>query len=173
MARSRTISPDPALLGLLMVAPKHGYELHQEFERELGWVWEMGRSQLYAGLRQLAEQGLVDVHEEPQAKHPPRKVYHITPSGREMFLSWLRQPTPYLNRIRLELLARLYFFRRLELDGVEQLVAAQKAICHTRADSLASAAAEEQDAFRRLVLQFRQGQVEAVIGWLHCCLEAQ
>lgn len=173
MARPGTISPEPALLGLLMSAPKHGYELHQEFERELGWMWKVGRSQLYACLRQLAERGLVDVREVPQAKNPPRKVYRVTPSGREMFLSWLREPTPYLNRIRLELLARLYFFRRLRLDGAEELVAAQKAICRSRADGLASAAAEERDAFRRLVLQFRQGQVEAVIGWLHRCLEAQ
>ena len=46
MARPRAISPEPALLGLLMLAPKHGYELHQEFERELGWVWKVGRKSL-------------------------------------------------------------------------------------------------------------------------------
>jgi len=171
--RSKTISPEPALLGLLMPAPKHGYELHQEFERELGQVWKVGMSQLYACLRQLAEQGLVSVHEEPQAKHPTRKVYHITPAGREVFLDWLRQPSPYLNRIRLEFLARLYFFRRLGLEGLDRLVAEQKAICRERVDSLRRSAAQEQDSFRRLVLEFRQGQIEAVILWLDRCLESR
>ncbi len=172
MARRRPISPEPALLGLLMSAPRHGYELHQEFERELGQVWQMGLSQLYACLKQLDEAGLVSVREEPQAKHPPRKVYHITPSGKAMFLDWLRRPTPYVNRIRLELLARLYFFRRLGLPGLDRLIAAQKAICRARVDDLSGAASEELDTFRRLVLEFRQGQVEAVIRWLDRCLEA-
>lgn len=172
MARSKTISPEPAVLGFLVSAPKHGYELHQEFQRELGQVWKVGLSQLYAWLRQLADEGLVSAREEPQAKHPPRKVYHITPAGREVFLDWLHQPSPYLNRIRLELLARLYFFRCLGLDGLDRLIAEQKAICRERADSLSRAASHEQDAFRRLVLEFRRGQIEAVILWLDRCLES-
>ena len=165
------ISPQPALLGFLMIQPKHGYELYQEFDRELGRVWRVGRSQLYAQLKQMEEAGLVTTQSEPQPNRPTRKVYHLTPAGREAFLDWVHQSTPHLRHIRLEFLARLYFFRRLDLPGLDLLVAKQQALYHARAESLARSAAKAKDDFLRLVLEFRQGQFEAVIRWLDRCLE--
>jgi PadR family transcriptional regulator AphA len=171
MTQETAVSPQPALLGFLMSGPQHGYELHQEFDRELGRVWHIGRSQLYAQLKQLAESELVTVQTEIQPNRPPRKVYHLTPAGRESFLDWLHQPVPHLRHIRLEFLVRLYFFRCLSLPGFEELIARQKALLQSRVESLDRAAAEADDDFWRLVLEFRQGQMEAVIHWLHRCLE--
>jgi PadR family transcriptional regulator AphA len=171
MSRSGDLSPQPALLGLLMSHPKHGYELYQEFSRELGSVWQIGQSQLYAQLKQLEQAGLVTVQVESQPNRPPRKVYHLTSDGREAFLAWVRQPTPYLRYIRMEFLARLYFFRELSLPGLDRLVAEQKAVCRAQIEVFDGAAAETNDAFRRLVLEFRQGQLRAVIQWLDRCLE--
>jgi DNA-binding PadR family transcriptional regulator len=161
----------PVLLGLLISGPKHGYELYQELDKDLAGVWQIGLSQLYAQLKQLQEAGLVDVQTEPQANRPPRKVYHVTDEGREVFLHWLRQPTPYLRLIRVEFLLRLYLFDRLSLPGVEQLVAAQRAVCREQADRFEQAAAEAGGGFPRLVFEFRQGQMEAVIRWLDRCVE--
>jgi PadR family transcriptional regulator AphA len=171
MTRDTDVSSQPALLGFLMARPQHGYELHQEFTRELGHVWRVGISQLYAQLKQLEDAGLVDVETEPQPNRPPRKVYHLTPAGREAFLDWVHHTTPHLRHIRLEFLARLYFFRRLGLPGLDQLVVEQKALYRDRVDSLTRAAASADDDFHRLVLEFRTGQYEAVIHWLDRCLE--
>jgi DNA-binding PadR family transcriptional regulator len=171
MPRNGAHSPQPALLGLLMSHPKHGYELYQDFSRELGCVWEIGQSQLYAQLKQLERAELVTVQVEPQPNRPPRKIYHLTSDGREIFLAWVRQPTPYLRHIRMEFLARLYFFRQLSLPGLNQLVAEQKAVCRAQVEVFDHAAAEAKDDFHRLVLEFRQGQLEAVIRWLDRCLE--
>lgn len=165
------VSPQPAMLGLLMPGPQHGYELHQTFERELGRVWRVGRSQLYAQLKRMETAGLVAAQTETQPNRPPRKVYHLTPAGREAFLEWVHQPTPHLRHIRLEFLARLFFFRRLDLPGLDTLVADQKALYGERVESLTRAAAEADDDFRRLVFEFRRGQFEAVIQWLDRCLE--
>ena len=121
MTRDPEISPQPALLGFLMAHPQHGYELHQEFSRDLGQVWRVGLSQIYAQLKQMEEAGLVAAQTEPQPNRPPRKVYHITPAGRE--------------------------------------------------HSPARAAAQTDDDFARLVLEFRQGQLKAAIRWLDRCLE--
>jgi len=60
---------------------------------------------------------------------------------------------------------------RLGLSGLDQLVAAQLALYHSRVESLASAAAQTDDDFARLVLEFRQGQLKAAIRWLDRCLE--
>jgi PadR family transcriptional regulator AphA len=170
--RNSAISPQPALLGFLISGPQHGYELHQELSRELGQVWRIGRSKLYAHLKQLGESGWVTVQTELQPNRPPRKVYHLTPAGHKAFLDWLHQPTTHLRHIRLEFLARLYFFERLSLPGLEELVASQKALLQERIVSLSRAAAEADDDFWRLVLEFRLGQMEAVIRWLDRCVES-
>jgi DNA-binding PadR family transcriptional regulator len=156
---------------MLMSQPKHGYELHQEFSRELGRVWQIGLSQLYAQLKQLEEAGLVTAQTEPQPNRPPRKVYRLTPEGSAVFMDWLHQPTPYLRRIRVEFLARLYFFRKLSLPGLEQLVAEQKEECLSQIGRFDRLAAETEDTFRCCVLEFRRGQLEAVVRWLDRCLE--
>ena len=165
------VSPQPALLGLLLSEPKHGYELFQEFSRELGRVWQVGQSQLYAQLRQLEEAGLVSVRVEEQPSRPARKIYQLTPLGRTAFEDWVRQPTPYVRRIRVEFLARLYFFRRLGLDGLDALVARQKAVCRDQIARFDQLMAGTNEPFARLVLEFRRGQLEAVIRWLDSCLE--
>ena len=171
MSRAATVSPQPALLGLLMTEPKHGYELHQEFNQNLGRVWEIGLSQLYAQLKLLEEADLLDVQTEPQPNRPPRKVYSLTTEGREAFLDWVRRPTPYLRHIRVEFLARLYFYQKLSLPGLDQLVAEQKEVCLTQVERFERLAGETDDQYRRLVLEFRRGQLVAVIQWLERCLE--
>lgn len=170
MSREDALSPQPVLLGLLLAEPRHGYELYGEFSRELGRVWELGLSKLYAQLRQLEEAGLVATRMEPQPSRPARKIYHLTPEGRAVFLEWVRQPTPYLRHIRVEFLARLYFFQRLSLDGLDGLVARQQAVCQDQIERFDRLTAESKDPFRRCVLEFRRGQLEAVIRWLDRCL---
>jgi PadR family transcriptional regulator AphA len=171
MVREGDVSPQPVLLGLLMAKPRHGYELYQLFSRNLGRVWELGLSKLYAQLGQLEEAGLVEAQVELQASRPARKVYHLTPEGRAVFMEWVRQPTPYLRRIRVEFLARLYFYRQLSLDGLDALVARQQAVCEDQVERFERLASESDNEFRRCVLEFRRGQLEAVIRWLDRCLE--
>ncbi|GAB4530449.1 MAG: PadR family transcriptional regulator [Anaerolineae bacterium] len=169
MSLGNEITPQPVLLGFLMPGPQHPYELHQEFERELGKVWRIGRSKLYAQLKLLEGAGLVTVQIEHQLNRPSRHMYHITAAGQETFLRWLHQPAMHARHIRLEFLARLYFFRRLALPGLEQLVTRQKEILQPRIESLSHTIAETDDDFEKLVLEFRLSQMEAVVRWLDCC----
>ena len=171
MPAGSTISPQPPLLGFLMSGPKHAYELHQEFNNQLGRVWRLGRSKLYAQLKQLEESGWAEIQTEFQPNRPPRKVYHLTPAGREAFLDWLHQPTPTLRRIRIELLTRVYFFEHLSLPGLDQLIADQRQLLQSRILLLNQKGAETEDRFCQLVLAFRKGQLEAVDRWLDGCLE--
>jgi DNA-binding PadR family transcriptional regulator len=173
MSKETLPSPHPVLLGFLMPGPKHPYELHQEFTLELGRVWHIGQSHLYAYLKQLAESGLATVKTEAQTNRPARNVYHITPAGQEAFLNWLHQPTQHSRHIRLEFLARLYFFRRLALPGLEQLVADQKALFQSRVESLNHAIAKTDDEYWRLVLEFRRSEMETIIGWMDRCLQTR
>ena len=174
MTRRTALSPRHALLGLLMRGPMHGYELHQQYERGLGQVWRVGMSQAYALLKELEEAGQVEVRVEQQESRPARKIYSLTPAGRQAFKHWVRQPVANTRDIRVLFLAKLYFLRQLGLDGLGELVEAQIVICRERADGIARQAAElSPDDFENLVLGFRHHQLEAIIDWLEgCCSQS-
>lgn len=161
-----------ALLGFLMQEPVHGYALHRRAEDELGRIWYVGISNVYGILRGLEQAGQVESTLSPQENRPPRKVYRITPAGREGFLDWVRQPVPAIRDMRVEFLAKLYFFHTLHLEGVEELIAAQEAICRKQIERLEQRAGKcAQGDFHRLVLEFRRRRTKASLDWLQVCKE--
>jgi len=174
MTRRTALSPRYALLGLLMRGPMHGYELYRQYERGIGQVWRAGISQVYGLLKDLEEAGQVEARVEQQESRPARKIYSLTPAGRQAFKHWVRQPVANTRDIRVLFLAKLYFLRQLGLDGLGELVEAQKAICRERAEGIATRAAElSPDEFENLVLGFRHHQLEAIIEWLEgCCSQS-
>lgn len=170
MTRQVILSPQQAVLGLLMRGPMHGYELYQKYVSELGPIWHAGRSQVYAILKQLEEAGQVAAQTEFQESRPARRVYHLTPDGRQAFLDWVHQPVKDIRDVRVLFLAKLYFLRQLGLEGMDTLIEAQKAICHERMEALARAAAAlNADDFGNLVCEFRCHQLEAILDWLDHC----
>lgn len=78
------------LLGILMAQSQHGYQINEFIEQNLSRVTDMKKSTAYATLDRLSEAGYVGMHTEQEGNRPPRKVYSITPSGMEHFLSLLR-----------------------------------------------------------------------------------
>ncbi len=168
----RRLPLEQALLGLLMQEPVHGYDLYQRVEDELGVVWYMGISNIYGALKRLEHAGQVEFTLSPQEGRPPRKVYRITSAGERSFLDWVRQSVPTMRDMRVEFLAKLYFFRALGLEGVGGLIAAQEAVCRERVERLERSAAQcGRRDFNRLVYDFRRRQVEAILDWLQMCRE--
>ncbi len=158
---------DKVALGFLMSGPAHGYDLHRRAVRELGPIWHIGMGHLYNALRDLEREGQVQSTLVPQADRPPRKVYAITPAGREDFLAWVRRPVPAVRDIRAEFLAKLYFLRALGLEGWTELVEAQRAMLSARIAQLeAQYAQTDPAAFHRLVLDLRRRQTRAALEWL-------
>jgi len=172
MPEMSTLSLDRALLGFLMQSPRHGYELYATFRREMGGVWQAGRSQVYALLHKLAAEGLVQATPVPQAGRPPRQVYALTDAGRAAFLAWLHAPVPHMRDIRVELLAKLYFCRLLAPDATTDLLARQIALCRRRLAALAEAtppATADACDVAALAHHFRRHQIIAIIQWLEEC----
>ena len=51
------VSPENALLGILMTGPKHGYELHSYMSARMNEFWQLSMSQIYALLKRLKREG--------------------------------------------------------------------------------------------------------------------
>ena len=102
---------DHILLGLLQT-PATGYDLKRLFEEGIGRFWAAEFSQIYATLKRLEAAGQLRSWKEPSTKGPPRRVYEITPAGREALATWLQSP-PVVRDERHSYLAQLYLMNAL------------------------------------------------------------
>jgi len=138
----KELAPEWALLGLLTQKPMHGYEVYRYFSdpSALGQVWYLGLSQMYKLLKELEGQGYLEVTVEQQENYPARKVYHITPSGRAVFLQWMEKPVSSTRLIRVEFLAKLFLaqpFDRLRTpllgaEMIERVIDTQLEACQAQ-----------------------------------------
>ena len=152
-----------ALLGVLMSGPKHGYEILQSLETGLGPAWSVSTSQLYVLLKRLDKEGWVSSTVETQDTRPAKRVFSLMPTAEQKFLNWLRSPTHHVRDLRIEFLAKLFFFRNLDLEGGSALVNAQIAHLKQVKKALAAKKRAERDDYKRLVYGFR---ISTLTGWL-------
>ena len=79
------------ILGFLMDGEATGYDLRRRFQAPVGFFYRISDGSLYPALKKLALDGLVTMRAESRGRRA-RKVYAITPQGRERFLRMLREP---------------------------------------------------------------------------------
>ncbi|MFO7785125.1 MAG: PadR family transcriptional regulator [Thermodesulfobacteriota bacterium] len=154
-----------ALLGALMTQPRHGYEIWSFLEKGLGPTWHIPTSQLYAQLKRLEERGHLYSSLEAQDNRPSRRVFEITDKGREAFLSWVLSPARHVRDLRVEFLAKLFFIRKLELDG-SRLIQEQSRVLDETLSRLETLLEQEKDSHRRLTAGFKRATAEAWQRWL-------
>lgn len=160
-----------AALGVLRRRPTHAYELHQLLQRAdaLGGVWRLKQSLLYAILDRLEAEGLVTGELVPQGSRPPRKLLRLTAAGEAAFEGWLAAPVKHGRDFRLEFLAKLYFASQAGAASVAALIAGQRAACADWLADLGRQAGLAAAPYEWLVVQFRIGQIEAIMAWLDTC----
>ena len=95
------------LLGFLMDGEMTGYDLKRRFEDSVGFFYRVSDGSLYPGLKKLARDKLVTMRTERRGKRA-RKIYAITPLGRELFLKMLAEPSPPLF-VHDEAQVKIYF----------------------------------------------------------------
>lgn len=127
-AQLRSLSTgDWAILACLGEGPAHGFKLAAVFAKggELGSVWTLQRPQVYRAIEHLEARQLVSaVRREPGDNGPPRTLYALTDLGERTLSDWLSTPAEHLRDGRSELLLKLIFVERHELD-LEPLLSAQ------------------------------------------------
>ena len=154
------------LLGALMSGPMHGYDILRFLEADLGPAWRVSTSQLYALLKRLESSGVVTGTMESQDTRPSKRVFSLNRVGKEAFMEWLKEPSPYVRDLRTEFLAKLFFFRKLSLQGCPGLVQEQiKVLEHVR-ERFITLREEETDPYKRMVFGFRTATLGGWLVWL-------
>lgn len=96
-----------AILTLLETEEGSGYDLLKRFKSRLGYFWNASHQQIYAQLKTMREQGLLEYDLESQQDRPDRKVYRVTELGHQALLDWIEQPVK-IDKVNDALLVKLY-----------------------------------------------------------------
>jgi PadR family transcriptional regulator AphA len=159
-------STEYALLGAMMSRPKHGYEILRFLDSSLGSTWHIGTSQLYALLKRLEQKGLLSSTMKAQETRPSKRIFAPTGAGRKAFIEWLHTPSEHVRDLRIEFLAKVFFFHRFSLDGADRLIEAQIQTLKQIRERMRKRRKGEKDPYTGLVLGFKITTLEAWIGWL-------
>jgi PadR family transcriptional regulator AphA len=164
-----------ALLGLLAVQPRSGYELTKAFAADLGrYAWQAGHTSIYPELGRLAERGLVAVTEEGARGS---RTYSVTREGYAELRSWLLTPRQQ-GKVRNEHVLRMFLISALE--PADALVLLRQIAEHTAEEGTALRKLMDNappeippgpDGFGYLAAEFGARQYEAVHGWALWAIE--
>ena len=76
------------ILGLLMLSPMTGYQLQQFIKENLALICSHSAGSVQTALSKLERESFVSPTASLQGKRR-KKVFSITPSGREAFSAWV------------------------------------------------------------------------------------
>ena len=169
-----------------------GYEIAQHFDEAVAQLWAAPHSQIYPELRKMEEEGFVKGDEVPRGERATKRLYSLTPGGRDELARWLGRPEPYpaernVHRLktayfemasfddaRHQLRAHLtYYARRLDQwrEIRDMIVDRSHPLLRLR---LAKRPAEEHEAivaFKRFAFEGMIARAEAEIAWAERGLE--
>ena len=103
-----------AVLGLLALRPRSGYEIKQTIDKTTRFFWKASYGQIYPELRRLEEAGWIDGEDAPRGGRA-RREYRLTPAGRKALREWLHGRETRIET-RDESLLRLFFADTLPRD---------------------------------------------------------
>ena len=175
------MSLEHAILGFLHSRPRSGYALKTRcFDLDVKAFWNADQAQIYRTLERLKSARLVRVTRLRQSGKPDRKVYEITPTGREAFARWETTPSQ-LPAPRQAFLLQVYFASDFPDEVIVDLCSDRRSAHQTRLEELrAEAIALAHDdtipprtaAMRAAAYDGAIAVERATIDWLDDILEA-
>lgn len=87
------------ILSILVEGPRHGYAIMRELEARSEGYFSMNAALLYPALHQMEQNGWVESTWEAGSGARKRKIYAITPAGRDRLVSSLAEWHRFVDRL--------------------------------------------------------------------------
>ncbi len=156
------------VLAMLAKEPSHGYELRARLAAALGPLGgAINGGQIYVTLARLEKAGLVRT--EAGGDPPERKVYALTPEGRERVAEWLVEvswPRPDLAEFHLKLVTAAAAHLA---DPIGIVDAQRRELLRRLRDAQRAALTEENGSDAALLLEGVVLRLQADLRWLEAC----
>jgi DNA-binding PadR family transcriptional regulator len=163
------MGPAPGQPGFLAGAAMTGGQVYAAAERSVSRFWNLTRSQVYAEMASLEQDGLVERAGPPGPRGA--QPYAVTDAGRDAFGSWMREfvaSGPRDDQLRSPLLLAVFFGHFVEPARLRELVEEYRAR-HARATALADEMLEALGQDRSLpgaALHRRAAYQRLMVDWL-------
>lgn len=161
-------APAYVVLGMIGLGGRSGYEIKQMVEQSIRFFWTISPVQIYPSLQRLERAGYIAGRAEPRGRRP-RRVYEITPAGREALRDWLRRADPMPWELRDIGLVKLFFADTLGPGEAAGLLEAIRRRSEERVATLreiepvAEAVSEQGDLYPMLTLRMGLAVHQAMI----------
>ncbi|MBP1991113.1 PadR family transcriptional regulator [Paenibacillus eucommiae] len=99
------------IVGELLAGPKHGYLLHSILKAVLGPFRQISWGVLYPLMNKLVKAGMLqEMKDETAAKGRRKRVFALTPEGRERFLELMETPLEYNLETEITFKLKMMYF---------------------------------------------------------------
>lgn len=95
------------VLGLLILKSQTLYELNNAFKQGISLFYSASYGSLQTTIKNLLKKGLISFEEQVDNGRN-KKVYTISPGGKEAFFQWMNEDTP-VNKLEVTALSKVYF----------------------------------------------------------------
>jgi DNA-binding PadR family transcriptional regulator len=163
----------PVLLALLAKEPAHGYELKQALEQTFGGAYPSPNiGQIYVTLGRLEKDGLVRSQDVEQSSRPNKKVYELTPKGREALAAWVDEQSDG-PRLRDDFFVKLALAPMTGAADRMTLINRQRRHLLNLMRGLSDLAAttERDNTVALLLIEGARLHLQADLDWLERCQE--
>jgi len=158
------------LLALLAGGASHGYQLRARLALALGPLAEaLNDGQVYVTLSRLEKSGLLSSRRVGQTDRPDRKVYELTPAGRDRVKDWLEDtswPKPAPAEFHLKLVAAAAAGLA---DPVGIVDRQRRELLVGLGQAQRAALAEPEGSVAALLLEGVVRRLQADLRWLEAC----
>ncbi|WP_433712588.1 PadR family transcriptional regulator [Nocardia sp. CA-084685] len=164
-----------AILGLLLEAPMHGYELRKRLTGLLGPFRAFSYGSLYPTLRRMQTDGLIAEENFAGVTRRARRVYQLTSAGRERFTELLADTGPQ-NYTDDGFGVHLAFFSRTPAEARMRILEGRRRQVEERREGLREAikkASGSLDRYTRQLHQLGLESSEREVRWLNELIAAE
>lgn len=128
------------LLGLINYGCRTGYDLNKAFKESLNFFWQSQTSQIYRELSAMEKSGWLTSEIVIQTDKPNKKVYSITPAGKEKLMQWLSQDSIDEElSYRSAFLMKVFFLGERNVEDNIQILKRYRLRCQAALSSLDAA----------------------------------
>jgi PadR family transcriptional regulator AphA len=166
-----SISIDHTILGIISLAPCSGYDLKAACEwGEIGLVSMLSYGSIYPRLKQLEQQGLIEI-QQASNEGRRRKVYELTTRGWQELIEWLELPAEYPFPMEDELLLKMLFWGATGADRTTLLahLEARRAVSQEVLTHIVERSTDGIsfiDEYAAFVLDYMRSRLEAELAWI-------
>ncbi|KZF09874.1 MAG: PadR family transcriptional regulator [Rhodococcus sp. (in: high G+C Gram-positive bacteria)] len=166
-----------AILGLLLEAPMHGYELRKRLTGLLGAFRAFSYGSLYPALRRLQADGLIaeDAGPDTLVKRRARRVYELTPEGKKRFAELVADTGPQ-NYTDDGFGVHLAFFSRTPAEARMRILEGRRRQVEERREGLREAVDRASGTLDRYTRQLHELGLESSdreVRWLNEVIAAE